>query len=192
MHYQRAKRGTLNKQPKDPRICKYEGCSAAHYAKGYCNRHWQRDHVGRLHDADLRRRPNGVAAIRDAQGRKQCSACKLWLPPENNFRTHAKTSDGLQVRCNSCVFVARHFTQYQLKPADIARIMEAQAHRCAICDADISGRYVVDHDHKCCAGIRSCGRCVRGFLCDGCNLGLGAFKDSTEAMQKAIEYIKRH
>lgn len=169
--------------------CRYDGCEGKHYAKGSCNKHWQRERNGQLSDADLRRRPNGIAAERDAEGRKQCLACQLWLPIER-FAFHDKTSDGLQVRCKACVYMARHFTQYQLKPEDIARIMREQNHQCAICLADISGRYVVDHDHACCPGIRSCGKCVRGFLCDGCNLGLGSFRDSPVALLQAIEYLR--
>jgi hypothetical protein len=69
--------------------------------------------------------------------------------------------------------------------------MREQGHRCPICTADISGHYVVDHDHACCPGVRSCGRCVRGFLCDGCNLGLGAFQDSPGTMRAAISYLER-
>lgn len=172
------------------RTCSYDGCTGKHYAKGLCNRHWQRERNGQHSDADLRRRPNGIAAIRDSAGHKQCLACQLWLPTER-FTSHDKTSDGLQVRCKSCVYVARHFTQYKLEPSDIARIMAGQNHACAICSEDISGRYVVDHDHACCPTNRSCGKCVRGFLCDMCNLGLGSFRDSTEALRSAIRYLSR-
>lgn len=51
---------------------------------------------------------------------------------------------------------------------------------------------VVDHDHGCCPGQKSCGNCIRGLLCDNCNIGLGHFKDSVESLQLAIEYIIRH
>lgn len=49
---------------------------------------------------------------------------------------------------------------------------------CAICGDKAEA---VDHDHD-------SGK-VRGVLCHPCNLGLGKFKDSTESLSKAIEYL---
>lgn len=48
----------------------------------------------------------------------------------------------------------------------------------------------VDHDHLCCPGPKSCGACVRGALCKGCNTGLGMFKDNPEFLQNAITYLE--
>lgn len=40
----------------------------------------------------------------------------------------------------------------------------------------------LDHDHK--TG------CARGYLCNGCNRGLGMLGDSIEGLTKAINYLK--
>lgn len=49
----------------------------------------------------------------------------------------------------------------------------------------------IDHDHRCCAGSKSCGRCVRGLLCPKCNTGIACFLDDPKRMRSAIEYIER-
>ena len=49
----------------------------------------------------------------------------------------------------------------------------------------------IDHDHTCCPGSGSCGKCVRGLLCRDCNFALGAAKDSTQTLQNMISYLKR-
>jgi hypothetical protein len=48
----------------------------------------------------------------------------------------------------------------------------------------------VDHDHACCPGPKSCGKCVRFLLCDKCNVGLGSFSDDPLRMAKAIIALK--
>lgn len=49
----------------------------------------------------------------------------------------------------------------------------------------------VDHDHACCPGFGSCGKCVRGILCMNCNNGLGCFRDNPDLLLKGAEYLER-
>ena len=64
---------------------------------------------------------------------------------------------------------------------------------CAICGKlNSSGRMLaIDHDHNCCPGEKTCGKCIRGLLCDNCNHGLGKFKDDIELLIKAVKYLKK-
>lgn len=47
----------------------------------------------------------------------------------------------------------------------------------------------IDHDHSCCPGLYSCGKCVRGVLCSQCNTALGLLNDDAIKIKKLIEYI---
>lgn len=79
--------------------------------------------------------------------------------------------------------------RHGLAPAALARMREQQGGLCAICG--VGPAEVVDHDHGHCPGPVSCGRCVRGIICDDCNQGLGRFHDDPERMREAAEYIER-
>ena len=45
---------------------------------------------------------------------------------------------------------------------------------CGICGTS-DGRMVVDHDHECCPGHYGCRSCIRGTLCNDCNLSVRGF-----------------
>lgn len=67
-------------------------------------------------------------------------------------------------------------TSYGITLEDFAQILAAQDNSCAMCREPFEeGQLIhVDHDHGCCrAKNRSCGKCVRGLLCHGCNVALG-------------------
>jgi hypothetical protein len=71
-------------------------------------------------------------------------------------------------------------------------IMELQGDACGICRKPAVGRRLaVDHDHNCCPGSFSCGKCIRGLLCSQCNRGLGQLGDSADALRRALEYVDR-
>lgn len=56
---------------------------------------------------------------------------------------------------------------------------------CEICgDEVLSARFHVDHCHD-------TGK-IRGILCNGCNSGLGFFRENIERMEKGIQYLRIH
>jgi DNA-directed RNA polymerase subunit RPC12/RpoP len=73
--------------------------------------------------------------------------------------------------------------KYGLAPDEFQELLESQDYKCAICGTDEPGKtsWNVDHDHKT--------NKVRGILCHRCNVGLGHFYDSVEALQEAVKYL---
>ncbi len=88
----------------------------------------------------------------------------------------------------------RRFLQYGITAEQYDALLKAQNGGCAVCAAkpEEGGRDLrIDHDHSCCPGIKSCGKCIRGLLCDKHNLGLGLFGDDISQLQTAIAYLQR-
>ena len=46
---------------------------------------------------------------------------------------------------------------------------ERTADGCELCGEKSERAYHVDHDHSCCNGQKTCGKCVRGIICHKCN-----------------------
>lgn len=72
-------------------------------------------------------------------------------------------------------------------------IFDRQAGRCALCRAQFGPEIAcVDHDHNCCPGRGSCGRCVRGLLCRKCNTALGTLGlDFPDGIERVTSYLGR-
>lgn len=113
-----------------------------------------------------------------------CRSCHGELPQEVK---------GRRLYCEVCVYHPSKRHGKDLVWFD--NQLEAQGHRCAICgspDPETRSGWAIDHDHGCCDGPKSCGKCVRGLLCNNCNAGLGFFSDNADRLVRAVEYIKFH
>lgn len=85
---------------------------------------------------------------------------------------------------------------YGITVTDIEALLVRQGGGCAICSTPEPGgrwnTWHVDHDHGCCPrGRKTCGKCVRGLLCQNCNLLLGHAKNDPEVLQKASVYLEK-
>lgn len=82
--------------------------------------------------------------------------------------------------------------KYGISYSLFEKLYSEQLGRCAVCATPLSEETKgaqVDHDHSCCPGAKSCGKCVRGLLCSSCNGGLGFFRDDVELLRSAITYL---
>ncbi len=63
-------------------------------------------------------------------------------------------------------------------------LLKIQNNVCAICKkVDSKKSLAIDHNHK-------TGK-IRGLLCEGCNIGLGGFKDDILLLSQSIKYLKK-
>ncbi len=84
---------------------------------------------------------------------------------------------------------------YGITPEQYREKLKQQNGVCEICKSPPSqGRTLlsVDHDHKCCPKGGSCGRCVRGLLCEDCNKAIGILKESKDTLRSAISYLDKY
>lgn len=85
----------------------------------------------------------------------------------------------------------RKLRLYNLTEAEFNELLTLQRGKCGICATSEPGPrgWFIDHDHACCPGIGSCGDCVRGLLCQECNLLLGHARDSVDRLERAKKYL---
>lgn len=164
-------------------------CDRAVLAKGLCNAHYLQQKRGE----PFRKPRKAAATYRNADGLKSCHRCDTWKP-ESAFGLDRKTSDGLSSLCRGCVRLQNLFNKYRITEAQYLALLDQQNGCCAVCGykpAEDENLHV-DHDHECCSDrATSCGKCVRGLLCNGCNLGIGHMADDPSRLRAAAQYLER-
>lgn len=135
---------------------------------------------------------------------KKCPKCGM-LKDTSEFNKNSSSPDGLQGYCKVCQSESarvsnkkhiehrrlnnsrwRRSSLYGLSEEAFNEMVERSNNLCSICGTEFTktgkGRMAIDHDH-------ATGK-VRGLICHNCNIGLGHFKDSIDALERAIEYLK--
>jgi Recombination endonuclease VII len=118
---------------------------------------------------------------------KICRTCGI-SKPLSEFGKRAAERTGIHHTCKACCVLLNRqyqlYSKYELTPTAFDFLLLGQGSKCKICGTTKPGKkgWMVDHDHR--------RNIVRGILCHLCNLGLGAFKDNSEVLAKAIEYLE--
>ena len=129
--------------------CAHPNCSKeARPHQSLCPMHSGRKTRGTDMDAPL---PSHRRWTRNADGRCAWRSCDKGAKTQGRCRTH---------------YAYEHF--YGLTEALFESLWSFQRGRCALCETPLT-KWQVDHDHDCCDRIKTCGECVRGLLCPGCN-----------------------
>lgn len=146
-----------------------------------------------------------VARCRVDHPRWPCVKCKKTLPRQDfALVTRRGKPPRRAARCRSCLAEDRRgqesrkrdtdrilWERYHLTPERYQEILSAQNGVCAICFRPPGKtRLSVDHDHSCCPGIGSCGRCIRGLLHRTCNTGIALLHDDPEILARAAQYLR--
>jgi hypothetical protein len=117
---------------------------------------------------------------------RHCRYCEQYLPQSSFWSNNTY--------CRECTVALGHINNlknYGLTRDDYVDMEKSQNGVCKICGETEkhNKRLSVDHDHSCCYGIKSCGKCIRGLLCSRCNRGLGIVNDDIKLLQNMIEYL---
>jgi hypothetical protein len=128
---------------------------------------------------------------REAVGNFDCVRCFRNLL-DNDFKRYP---DGMYSRvCKVCAWLYPMGLLY----SSFLIVWEGQGGKCKICSTYLifgGGHYekpCLDHDHTCCDSKKApkCGKCFRAILCNGCNSGLGQFKENKQSLINAAKYLE--
>lgn len=122
-------------------------------------------------------------------------AVRRYRKTEKGIASHEKSLDKLKEKG---YFKWRHlFKSYGLTKITFFAILRGQRSLCPICNEllnldDIGGKSIsVDHNHDCCKGSKSCGKCICGLLHRECNAGIGKLRDDAGLCDNAASYLRK-
>lgn len=141
---------------------------------------------------------------------KTCRECGH-VGPLEDFKKAKQNKDGRGSQCKSChtAYMRRYYSNNPKQLANNRRLCnkyvpnwkrhgltedqyyamlalhDGKCHSCRVAEVE-----VVDHDHSCCGGSHSCGKCVRGLLCKACNSALGHMQDDVERLNSLVRYLE--
>jgi hypothetical protein len=166
-HYRELKRRQAGAIPqaKRPNTCIVDTCNKKHYCLNYCSSHYSRLQVSGSIKPEL---PIKVLVY----GKTDCNV---------SFCNNKHKAKGL---CGTHDATKR---TYSLTSEQLVEMLSRQ---CEVCGAE--DNLTIDHDHSCCNKRSSCGKCVRGTVCQNCNRAMGQVKDNSKTLRMLADYLDRY
>lgn len=190
------------------RKCSVSGCYRAYRARGYCSSHYARLTNGTPMDqpfpSDRASTPCSVGSCdlpamlksgmcRAHHDRKRRGSRNLDSPVRGYGATHPCRVPGCARPYSTRGFCSLHYQRMLSFNLSEDQVIEFETSDCDLCGRpprEGKRRHHIDHDHSCCPeNGKSCGKCIRGVLCHGCNAGLGLFQDDPDILRRAISYL---
>lgn len=169
------------------KMCNGPECDRPSRTNGFCSAHYLQSVRGNgLRPLNLRRQTDH--ATRNDLGQKKCMQCALWQDIDNYVK-HKGKPDGLSPYCRRCDRENYLRRTYVMDIEAYEAQLTIQGGTCAIDGCSATDLHI-DHDHRCCPGKKSCGRCVRALLCQPHNTILGLVGESTDHLQSLIKYLE--
>jgi len=150
--------------------------------------------------------------VTDCPSMQVCTGCGRELPLDAYHRSR-NHRNGRVTRCRECraaygaahraeraaasatynathraEIAAYNLSRYGITPEDFDAILAEQGGGCGICGTTDQSRrrFDLDHDHGHCPGRFGCPICIRGVLCNPCNVRLRHVEN-----QKIVRYLAR-
>lgn len=193
------------------RLCSVEGCDQEtrdrYPGTKYCGLHYSRMRRNGHPNRTVRDRTKEVCEIDDCTktlvggGRGMCQGhycrwkrnpdrdpgykpltSKNYYPPSDTCRV-----DTCEARPRHAGLCIKHWNRERKYGEESLTLREE-----CYANPTHTDRLHVDHDHSCCPGSVSCGKCIRGLLCQTCNQALGNARDSVETLRDLIQYLERY
>ena len=124
---------------------------------------------------------------------KKCNRCGITQDVKFfSKRTYGSGTVGYQNKCKSCerevkkqYYRPHEFARrlFKLSDEEYFRLIEDTQGKCDGCKEPMGRKVCIDHCHKT--------QKIRGVLCNRCNTALGLVDDSTEKLEKLIQYLEQ-